>query len=360
MSSDGIVGWDIGGAHLKAAYLNGRGSLEHVLQIPCPLWQGLSCLDRALEEALQQLHAHADRHAVTHAVIHAVTMTGEMVDLFANRGEGVSRIIHSLSARLPVGRIRIYAGAAGFVTPDQGAAMVNEVSSANWLATATFIVPMVQQALLVDIGSTTTDIVALRGRVLARGRDDHRRLIFEELVYTGVTRTPVMAVAQRIPFAGEWVLPMAEHFATMADIYRLTGELPEDADQMPAADNGDKSLADSARRIARMLGRDGESAPLSAWRRAAEYVAELQQERIFAACARTLSRGLLDDGAPLIGAGVGRFLVRKLARQMSRPYVDFSTLIDCAVATGDWASHCASAVAVAALARAERPIECNS
>ena len=38
--SGNIVGWDIGGAHLKAALLNNKGEVLGVFQEPCPLWQG--------------------------------------------------------------------------------------------------------------------------------------------------------------------------------------------------------------------------------------------------------------------------------------------------------------------------------
>jgi len=47
-----------------------------------------------------------------------------------------------------------------------------------------------------------------------RGFSDADRLACEELVYTGVVRTPLMALADRIPFGGQWIPAMAEHFAT--------------------------------------------------------------------------------------------------------------------------------------------------
>jgi len=47
------------------------------------------------------------------------------------------------------------------------------------------IAGQVGDALLVDIGSTTTDLVAVHnGRVQATGRSDFERLISGELVYT--------------------------------------------------------------------------------------------------------------------------------------------------------------------------------
>jgi len=343
MRTSEYIGWDIGGAHLKAAYLNDHGTVEHVLQLPCPLWQGLSHLRDALEQALDEL---PDRE-----VRHAITMTGELVDLFASRADGVRQLLNTVASRLPVERISIYAGDAGFISPADSEGLVEQIASANWMATAAFIAPLVSQALIVDIGSTTTDIIPVRGSIQALGRNDYQRLACQELIYTGIVRTPVMAVADRLPFDGEWIEPMAEHFAVMADVYRLCQRLPVDADQMPAADNCGKSVIDSARRFARMLGCDVESAPIDAWRRCAEFVAERQLRRIADASARVLSREILDDEAPLIGAGVGRFLVQELAERLERPYIDFSQFIDFVPATEHWLASCAPAIACAGLAR---------
>jgi probable H4MPT-linked C1 transfer pathway protein len=160
-----------------------------------------------------------------------------------------------------------------------------------------------------------------------------------------------MALAPRAPFGGAWAPLMAEHFATTADVYRLTGELPPDADLHPAADGADKTIAGSARRLARMIGRDAEAAPLARWRQLALWFEESQLQHIAAALARALSRGLLDDAAPLLGAGVGRFLVARLALRLRRPYRDFAELIPDASAAAGWASACAPAVAVAWLLR---------
>ena len=161
-----------------------------------------------------------------------------------------------------------------------------------------------------------------------------------------------MALAERIPLEGHWIAPMAEYFATTADVYRLTGQLPEGSDQLPTADNAGKTMRDSARRLARMIGRDLESAPLSAWRQCARHLAEAQLRRIRQACERVLLRGEVQERSPLVGAGVGRFLVKKLAVQLGRRYRDFDSLVDAATDVASWASSCAPAVAVAVLAQA--------
>jgi probable H4MPT-linked C1 transfer pathway protein len=279
-------------------------------------------------------------------------MSGEMTDFFRNRAQGVTGILSRFGRHLPASRTLIYAGKSGFVTPQRAAKNPDAVASANWAASAQLVAGCVPDALFVDIGSTTTDIVPIRdGKLAVRGHSDYERLACEELVYTGIVRTPVMALADRIPFGGNLIPPVAEYFATTADVYRLTGELPEGADQLPAADNGGKTLRDSARRLARMIGRDLESAPLSAWRQCARHLAEMQLWKIRQACDRVLSRAEVAERALVVGAGVGRFLARKLADQLVRRYRDFDSLVEAAPDVSSWASSCAPAVAVAVLAQ---------
>jgi probable H4MPT-linked C1 transfer pathway protein len=338
-----VIGWDIGGAHLKGARLDAAGTVTRVVQLPCPLWQGVSHLHGALDQALSELGP---------AALHAVTMTGEMVDLFPSREAGVRQLVATMLERLPATSVRFYAGAAGFLEAREASGAGRSVASVNWMATASLVAARVDSALLVDVGSTTTDLVPVGGgRVLARGTDDATRLVSGELLYTGVVRTPLMALAERAPFDGEWVPLMAEHFATTADVYRLTGQLPDAADQHPAADGGEKTLPASARRLARMIGRDSESAPEGSWRRLAGWLAARQARRIEDGCERLLSRDGLSESAPLVAAGVGRFLVVELATRLHRRWIEFASLVPHPGELADRVSNCAPAVAVAWLAQ---------
>jgi probable H4MPT-linked C1 transfer pathway protein len=344
MASEIVTGWDIGGAHLKAAAVRG-GRVEKVIQVPCPLWQGMDKLDSAIGLAMEKL---------PEAALHAVTMTGELTDSFRGRPQGVRAIIGRFGRHVPASRTLVYAGSEGFLSPAKAVGEPAAVASANWAAAAELVAGLVPDALLVDIGSTTTDIVPIMAGIpTIRAYGDANRLACEELVYTGVVRTPVMAFAVRIPFEGAWIRPMAEYFATAADVYRLTGDLPVDADQLPSADNGDKSVRASARRLARMIGRDLDSAPLAAWRQCARYLADCQLGAIREACERILSASEVKVRAPVIGAGVGRFVARKLAAQLGRRYRDFDSLIP---GGNSWTSNCAPAVAVALLAFQKKPL----
>lgn len=338
------VGWDIGGAHLKAVLMNADGRALRVFQQPCPLWRGLEHLEQAVATVTSGLGEPSLQHAVT--------MTGELADIFPSRDEGVICLAQLMERHLNVTDLRIYGGHTGFVPVRDVGQMLTDIASANWHASAAFLAARVEQGLLIDIGSTTADLVILhRGRPAALGYTDAQRMCHGELVYTGAIRTPLMAVAQQVPFAGEWQGLAAEHFATMADVYRLTGELPESYDMAEPADGGEKTPQASARRLARMVGRDLQDAPMPQWRQLAFAVRAQQLHLLQSAAERILSRGLLDEAAPLIGAGAGRFLVYTLADRLGREYRDAAEWIAAAPEAVEWASVCLPAYAVAWLAR---------
>jgi probable H4MPT-linked C1 transfer pathway protein len=204
-----IVGWDIGGAHLKAALLQGDEICD-VAQWPCELWRGLQHLDAAF--------AHARRRwPCVNRADHAITMTGEMTDLFEHREAGVTAIATHSVQHLG-DRVAFYAGAKSFIDSTAVHQLWRDVASANWLATATVVADAVDNAVVMDVGSTTTDIVVVRdGKVAAQGNDDASRLASRELVYVGVVRTPLCALATRIAFDSREFNVMNEFFATTAD-----------------------------------------------------------------------------------------------------------------------------------------------
>lgn len=334
-----IIGWDVGGAHLKAARVEGR-RLKEAIQLPCTLWLGLEHLDRALNEAIGQLGM---------AEAHAVTMTGELVDYFPDRAEGVRRLVDFLVERLP--RARIWAGTLGFLPPERARNEPLAVASANWLASIAWSARRLPQGLFADMGSTTTDLVPFAQRASRhRGVTDAERLAEAELVYTGATRTPLMAVARSIRFAGRMQGVMAEYFATIADAHRLRGVLPGGLDLHDTADRRGKSVEESAARLARMVGCDFGDAPMTEWRALAEAFARRQLEQLVQAAERVLSRGDLDMDAPVVGAGAGRFVLRELAAALGRPYRDFAEIVEGSDGVREAAAIGAPAAAVALLA----------
>lgn len=317
-----IIGWDVGGAHLKAVLLDGAGRVLGAKQVYCPLWRGLHELLQALDTILLDFNANQ----------HMVTMTGELADIFANRREGVLQIAQTLALKLK-GQVRYYAGnhdagMSGFVYADMLEQRALDVASMNWLASVQYVARNVQQALFIDIGSTTTDIALIvDGVPQVRGFNDATRMQFDELVYTGVVRTPLMAIAQKIQFADNMTNVAAELFATTADVYTLTGDLTLTDNMAETADGAEKSVQASAMRIARMIGQDAQDATLSSWRQLAVAFKNAQINQIKQAVLSQLTA--LEDYSSLcvIGAGAGSFLVAEVARQLGLKYADVRELI---------------------------------
>lgn len=344
-----IIGWDIGGAHVKAAVIN-SGKIVAVYQQPCPLWKGLDQLQHAVNAIMQE--------SVGSTFLHAVTMTGELVDLFDNRDDGVKKIIQTMIELLPGAEILVFAGRQGLLKTSRiETGHYLSIASANWLASASFAAQKLGNGLFVDCGSTTTDILLLKeGRVLAEGYTDYQRLLSEELIYTGIVRTAIMAVARTALDQGKKIGLMAEYFATMADVYRVTGELNEAHDQTETADGAEKSVLASARRLSRMIGCDFYPDELPRWREFAENIRTRQIQHIQRGCETRLFRHELAQDSPLIGAGVGRFLVKRIALTLGRPYLDFSELFPAAeIHSGMTTADCAPAAAIAYLAEKMNP-----
>lgn len=343
MTEIAICGWDIGGAHLKFVCIDARGQVAAARQIACPLWRGIEHLRHAMLAALDTLPMQVTEHAVT--------MTGELCDNFESRAEGVQEILEVVVALLGAARTRIYAGDLGWHRAEEAFALGPEyVASANWAATAEVVAMAYDNAILIDVGSTTTDLVPIVASALANiGNDDASRLSHDELVYTGVVRTSLMAICDYVPFGGNWQRVAAEHFANTADIYRVLGELPECADVHDTADGAPKTIEASARRICRMLGRDL-SGDADTMRNVSNYFAYRQFDLLQRALLAVHSRpGLRCER--IVAAGVGAFLARKLAHFNNIPCVDLSSLFDVDPALRSAVMTCAPAAALAKLGR---------
>ena len=124
-----VIGWDIGGAHLKAARVK-DGRVEATVQAATPLWLGLDCLDAAFDGLNAQLGG-ADHHAIT--------MTGELCDAFPSRREGVAGLAAIAARHLAPATSRLYAGRAGFVELGEAASHAADIASANWHASAALV-----------------------------------------------------------------------------------------------------------------------------------------------------------------------------------------------------------------------------
>ena len=333
------AGLDVGGAHLKLA-TSQDGKLTAVQQVRCRLWMGLEKLDFALQKSSPLLASASEI---------AITMTGELSDVFPNRMTGVETLVTRMEREFGP-RARFWLGPRGLGTSADARAHPRDVGSTNFLATAALAARTHPDALVIDFGSTTADIIPVRaGKAVPQGLTDAVRQSTGELVYTGFTRTAVMGVTTRAPFQGQWVTFAREYLATMADVRRILGVELTVVDQQATADGQDKSVASSIVRLARMLGRDADEGVTADWQAAAAYIREEQLRSIFDGVLLVLSRANLSNMAPVIAAGIGAPDVAVIADRLGRPVIPFAELVAAPPELAAWATACAPAVALALL-----------
>jgi len=326
------LGLDIGGANLKVA--DGRG---FALSRPFPLWQRPGDLAQELAATLAASPT-ADRLAVT--------MTGELADCFATKAEGVAAICGAVAQAAAGRAVQVYGVDGQFMSPVAALERPLVAAASNWHALACFAgrYAPAGRALLVDIGSTSADLIPLEeGLLAARGTNDSERLVAGELVYTGVQRTPVCALVPALPW-GERVCPVAaELFATTWDAYLVLGDLPEEPENRQTADGRPATKSLAIDRLARMICADRTLFSAHDAARAAAAISAAQLAKLGIATRQAIGR--TPPEAVILG-GQGEFLARRLVQKLGwQPQI-----VSLAEQLGPQVSACAPAHAVAVLA----------
>jgi probable H4MPT-linked C1 transfer pathway protein len=334
-----VVGVDIGGANLKIADATGRAWSEAF-----DIWR----VPHELASRLRKLFEHF--RAIDEL---AVTMTAELADCFTSKAEGVAFILEQIAEAASGAPIAVWLTSGEFVSVDEACRRPLAAAASNWHALATWAGRLAPRgpALLVDIGSTTTDLIPLHdGLPCSVGFTDSQRLISGELVYTGIRRTPVCCIAPAVPYRNALCPLAAEWFATTGDVYLWLGDLPESPADCHTA-NGRPATRECARdRLARAICCDGSEVSDDDLSAMARFLAEQQQSQIARAVAQVQGRG----AAPIermIVSGAGEFLARRVLAGF--PGLNAKPITSLSSALSPAATDAACAFAVAQLA-AER------
>jgi probable H4MPT-linked C1 transfer pathway protein len=328
------LGLDIGGANLKSA--NGRG---WACVEPFELWRNPAGLAAALHKLLQS-GPSAGRLAVT--------MTGELCDSFRTKRDGVRHILAAVEQVADGRQVLVYLVDGRFASIAQAQEKAQLAAASNWRALAQFACRFVsgRSAILVDIGSTTTDIIPLtEGKLSPKGFNDTDRLVAGELVYTGIGRTPVCAITSWLPWRGGCCPVAAEFFATAMDAYVILGQLPERGDFTGTADGRPLTKQLSCERLARMICADSSSFGISDAARAAEHVRDAQLAQVGLALEKVIANM---DCQPerCVLSGAGEFLAKACVEKV----LPTATLNSLAETLGPQVSIAAPAHALAVLA----------
>jgi (4-(4-[2-(gamma-L-glutamylamino)ethyl]phenoxymethyl)furan-2-yl)methanamine synthase len=295
---------DIGGANLKLADDGAFASVR-----PFALWKQPDGLAAELQRMLASAPCHRNL---------AVTMTGELADCFATKSVGVRHILQQVTQAVPQDwQLRVYLTDGRLVSVEAAWAEPLAAAASNWHALAAFAGRFAPtgSALLIDIGSTTCDLIPLTdGCPAISGSDDTQRLLGGHLLYTGVERSPICAVLDRVPYRGGSCPLAQEYFATMRDAYLMLGDLPENAACCETADGQPATRQAAQVRLARMICADASQFD--------ETDAIVLAEAAALAQAESLARALRTVTAPsppetVIASGHGDFLLRRSLEMLS-------------------------------------------
>ncbi|MHA1269414.1 MAG: hydantoinase/oxoprolinase family protein [Candidatus Helarchaeota archaeon] len=272
-----ILGFDIGGANIKASFVKNGELINNFLKY-YPMWT--SDLDK-LTEILEKIKNKTIENERIDVV--AITMTAELSDAFYTKREGIIKIINSLKEVFQekldnLYFITIY---GTFIKIDEVLKDPLQIAAANWVATSKFVGKSYKNCILIDIGSTTTDIIPIfNGIPQCYGKMDPDRLLSGELIYTGVLRTEIPSITHYVPYKKELCRIASEKFALSADIHLVLGNITTNDYTSDTADGRQKDRRNSLARIARIICADVEILSEDEILEIANYIYSKQIEQI--------------------------------------------------------------------------------
>lgn len=243
-----IAGFDIGGANTDVAIVDFDDS-GNILQIETdfiylPMWTKKDQLKGALKDLLGASNEEVEAIGIS--------MTAELVDAYKTKKIGVMDIAKKSadSFDVPVG----FVGLEGIIMLSEVFKDPMHVAAANWIATVPLAANLYSDCILMDTGSTTTDIIPIKNGVeCAYGRSDLERLKTGELVYSGTLRTNLATLVDKVPFDGTMIRIASELFAITADVQIVLGNIKEADYTVDTMDGAGKSIEECMTRISRVV-----------------------------------------------------------------------------------------------------------
>ena len=305
-----MLGWDIGGVNTKVARLSPtpQGPVLRSASVMFEIKDDPLALAETLKRAASSVGGAAgDRHAVT--------MTAELSQAFHTKREGVQFILDALEATFPGGELYVYSVAGKFLSPSEGRKAPLLVSAANWAATASLVARSVPTCVLIDIGTTSADLIPIvDGKVAAQGRTDPERLLTGVLLYTGALRTPVEAIASHVPLWDGAAGVAADGFALIGDAHLWLGRLEPEDYTCRAPDGSVPSRESAAERLARIVCADRDMLDDQSVDRIARALARAQVRSVVNALERVLARWPTIRLA--VVTGLGEFIATEAASSL--------------------------------------------
>ncbi len=308
-----FLGIDIGGAHTKLIGLDNKKSIIFVNQLQFPIWKGTENLNNYFKKINKNIGN----------IPCGITMTAELCDNFKDRLIGVKKII-KCTKKL---KLKKY-----YFCNQKNKLLINpdlkSIASMNWLATAEFIKEKVSNCIVVDFGSTSTDLILIKDKkIINKYYDDFGRLNNSELVYTGLTRTPTSSLTNKVKINNKDFHVMSEFFSNTADLYRINKLLSKNMDLYPTCDFRSKSIKNSYKRLARNFGIDFKKKDFDFIHSLSKKLISIQLNKIFTEINKFKKINSVRAEFPLIICGIGKEVMKKYCKKQKIKVIDFKKFL---------------------------------
>ena len=127
-----VIGWDIGGANTKVAFLATRNGYVRELRTASkyfPIWKNPDQLYTVLTDLRNQISGSEALDCV------GVTMTAELSDTYGTKREGVNHVLAQVVQAFPASRVLVLDVEAELRSLDEAKANPLRVAAGNWAAT---------------------------------------------------------------------------------------------------------------------------------------------------------------------------------------------------------------------------------
>jgi probable H4MPT-linked C1 transfer pathway protein len=312
-----VIGWDIGGANTKAAFLrveNGRvEELRTVIEY-FPIWKNPAKLVEVLSNLREKISGKVDVDGI------ALTMTAELSDAYQTKREGVTDVLACAAQVFDDLPVFVLGADTSLLSIEEARSEPMSVAGANWAATGWMVAQLVKTCIIVDVGSTSTSIIpVIKGQVSAAGTNDLEKLVVGELVYTGSLRTNAVAIVSSVPLCCGVARVASELFAQSADVHLVLRNIGENEYTAETADGRGKTRDEALARLARVVCADREMLAEQEIVEIAKHIYSKQVEQIAEGLRQVYSRvrSLATGRIPVIVTGIGKnFLARNAAQNI--------------------------------------------
>jgi probable H4MPT-linked C1 transfer pathway protein len=329
-----IIGLDIGGANTKAALI--RTSHEGLQEIEVkveyfPVWKH----PEKLFDTLIRIRGGFETVKLEGV---GITMTAELSDAYQTKEEGVKQILDCVARVFADTPVFVVSAKATLLPLTAALSKPLEVAAANWAATGWMISQLVENCVVIDVGSTSTSIIPIiAGRIATCGKTDLEKLINGELVYTGALRTNVASIVSAIPIKGGCARVSSELFAQSGDVHLILGNIVEQQYTGETADGRGKTCFEAMARLSRVICADINMLSEQEVLDIAKYIYERQIEQVTDGLSQVLTRLKSVSNAKFIAVvtGIGKdFVAKKAATRVGfKDIVDLGDLMRNQLAT---------------------------